>query len=223
MHAYKKSIMLSAIVSGAASLLLSIPACAQSTVTVEGTLSVENGNTDCTSAYFKKAKGGEKVFGYSQAAVLAILYKLCGQGTPFNPEGDLTFVKIGDPIRPDGGLFVRFPGLSLPTLDFGAIPDASTKFDFYSGNALIYSKEYDGFADFPQYPLNAISDANPLLGFNFITSFKDIGVPKSAKITRVDVKFAQKKPGGLAIGDAGLLIPGKTVISKNKVILSGSN
>lgn len=222
MHTIRKLHVLSALVSSAAMFVLSIPSSAQSTVTVEGNLRVQNGNSDCTSAYFKKSKGAEKIYGYSQSALLAILYKYCGQGAPVDPAGDLEFVLVEDPMRPDGGLFARFPTPSLPTLDFGAVPNASTRFDFYQGNIPIYTIEYDGFADFPRYPLNAISDDNKLLGFTFTVNFKDIGVPKSAKITRVHVKFSQKKPGGLAIGDAGLLIPGKTVISKNKVILSES-
>jgi len=31
----------------------------------------------------------------------------------------------------------------------------------------IYTKEYDGFADFPQYPINVLSDLNAYLGIAF--------------------------------------------------------
>ncbi len=55
------------------------------------------------------------VFGYSQSAVIASLEmsKLVAVGVP---STDVNFVLIGDPMNPNGGMFTRFPGLSLPNL-----------------------------------------------------------------------------------------------------------
>jgi PE-PPE domain len=33
---------------------------------------------------------------------------------------------------------------------------------------VIYTGEYDGVADFPQYPLNLLSDLNAELGFRYV-------------------------------------------------------
>src|SRR5208337_2564 len=77
------------------------------------------------------------------------------------PSGvNLNFTLVGDPSNPNGGLFARFPGLSLPSLGltFGtATPDNSFP-------TRIYTIEYDGFADFPQYPIDVLSDLSAFLG-----------------------------------------------------------
>ena len=104
------------------------------------------------------------VFGFSQSSVLAstTMTELANQGVP---SDDVHFVLIGDVSNPDGGTLERFDlpvgtDPSFPSLGFtltGATPD-----DLYPTD--IYSQEYDGFADFPQYPLNVVSDLNALLG-----------------------------------------------------------
>ena len=69
----------------------------------------------------------------------------------------------GDPNNPAGGLFERFDGLSIPSLGItfnGATPD------LYPTD--IFTQEYDGFADFPQYPIDPLSDLNALLGVYFV-------------------------------------------------------
>jgi len=68
-------------------------------------------------------------------------------------------VLTGDPNNPAGGLFERFDGLSIPSVGItfnGATPD------LYPTD--IFTQEYDGFADFPKYPLNLVSDLNAALG-----------------------------------------------------------
>jgi len=106
------------------------------------------------------------VFGYSQSAniVSQEMMALNPTNTPGGsllPGGvTLNFTLVGDVSNPNGGLLARFPGLSLPSLGltFGlATPDNSfpTK---------IYTIEYDGFADFPQYPIDALSDVNAFFG-----------------------------------------------------------
>ncbi len=103
------------------------------------------------------------VLGYSQSAIIASMAmpQLLAQG--YLPS-QIDFTLLGDPSAPNGGLFARFPGLSLPSLGatFGT---ATPSNDFPT---TIYSLEYDGFADFPQYPINFLSDANALAGIIYV-------------------------------------------------------
>ncbi len=107
------------------------------------------------------------VFGWSQSADFAGLteLKLAAQGVP---SDDLHFVLVGDVYNPNGGMLERFniPGglhLSVPSLgipSIGATPDNLYPTD-------IYTNEYDGFADFPRYPINFLSDLNAYSGILF--------------------------------------------------------
>jgi hypothetical protein len=66
------------------------------------------------------------------------------------------FVLIGDLMNPNGGIFERFAGLNLTALGvdfYGATPSNAYP-------TTIYTMEYDGWADFPEYPLNILSDFN---------------------------------------------------------------
>jgi PE-PPE domain len=100
--------------------------------------------------------------GYSQSAQIAIDEKLelIGSG---NPSPDVTFLLLGSGNRPDGGFLERFTGLVIPGapgFDFnGAEPtDAGI-------TTIDIANQYDGNADFPQYPINVVADLNSLLGF----------------------------------------------------------
>ncbi|MHA7650633.1 PE family protein [Mycobacterium sp. ML4] len=104
------------------------------------------------------------VFGYSQSAEIASLEmrQLAAMGAP--SPADLDFVLIGDPMNPNGGLLQRFAGLTLPSLGVsmvGATPD-----NVYP--TTIYTREYDGLADFPRYPLNFVSDLNAFFGIGAV-------------------------------------------------------
>jgi hypothetical protein len=104
------------------------------------------------------------VFGLSQSTAIAstTMTELANQGVP---SDDVHFVLVGDISNPDGGVLERFDvpagsDPSFPSLGFtltGAGPA-----DLYPTD--IYTQEYDGFADFPKYPLNLISDLNAALG-----------------------------------------------------------
>ena len=107
------------------------------------------------------------VFGYSQSSVIASQYmaQLATSSTPPKPD-QLSFVLVGDPSNPNGGLNPRFevPGvpLSLSSLgekfNVGATPGNAYPTD-------IYTIEYDGLGgDFPQYPIDFLSDLNAVLG-----------------------------------------------------------
>jgi hypothetical protein len=135
-------------------------------------VSVARGVTILNNAIQSYATPGNtiNVFGYSQSAVIASveMQALNPTNTPGGsllPAGvTLNFTLVGDPSNPNGGLLTRFPGLSLPSLGltFGtATPDNSFP-------TRIYTIEYDGFGDFPQYPINVLSDLNAFLGIVYL-------------------------------------------------------
>jgi PE-PPE domain/PE family len=109
------------------------------------------------------------VLGYSQSAIIASMEEQMLNptntgmaGSPFFSQ--LNFSLIGDVANPNGGLLSRFPGLSLPSIGvtFGtSTPDNSFM-------TTIVTQEYDGFADFPQYPINVLSDINAFAGIAFV-------------------------------------------------------
>jgi hypothetical protein len=108
------------------------------------------------------------VFGYSQSAIIAsdLMPKLLAEGytNGINGPNQIYFTLVGDELNPNGGLLSRFPGLSTPTVGItwgGATPSN----DFPT---TIYTLEYDGFADFPRYPIDIFSDLNAALGIAFV-------------------------------------------------------
>ncbi|KAA8962732.1 PE-PPE domain-containing protein [Mycobacterium sp.] len=107
------------------------------------------------------------VFGYSQSAIIESLLqsKLASQGVP---SDDVHFVLIGDVSAPNGGLVERFnlPDNAHPTLpSLGITFTGAGPADLYPTD--VYTHEYDGFADFPRYPIDVLSDLNALLGIAF--------------------------------------------------------
>ena len=56
------------------------------------------------------------------------------------------------PICPTAALLARFPGLYIPILDFSFNGPAPTDTQF---DTVEINRQYDGFADFPLYPLNS--------------------------------------------------------------------
>jgi len=103
------------------------------------------------------------VFGYSQSSAFSsmTMQQLESQGVPGD---DVHFVLVGDTAAPDGGLLERFdlPGSDLSVPSFGITFGDPTPADLYPTD--IYTLEYDGFADFPQYPINPIADLNAFAG-----------------------------------------------------------
>jgi hypothetical protein len=102
------------------------------------------------------------VEGYSQSAQIAIDEKvdLMQSGSP---PPDVTFLLLGSGNRPDGGFLERFSGLVIPGV---------TGFDFNGAEptdagipTIDIANQYDGNADFPQYPINVVADLNALFGF----------------------------------------------------------
>lgn len=106
------------------------------------------------------------VFGYSQSAALSSLAmtQLAEQGVPAD---DVHFVLVGDTAAPNGGLLERF---DFPLGSNPSIPSLGITFGHPTPNLYptdVYTLEYDGFADFPQYTLNPIADLNALVGMVF--------------------------------------------------------
>jgi len=113
------------------------------------------------------------VFGYSQSAIIGSLLE-AGYIPPNSPYPDpeipaglqdsINFVYVGNEMNPNGGFLSRFPNLNLPSLGvpfYGATPENA----YPTTN---YTREYDGFADFPRYPLNFLADLNAGLGIVFV-------------------------------------------------------
>jgi hypothetical protein len=145
------------------------------------------------------------VRGFSQSATISslVMRQLDPSGTPQTGPLDPQFLLTGDPSNPNGGLLERFNGfettngdvhsleLNLPSL--GVSFDGATPSDDYVTN--IYSLEYDGYADFPRYPLNFLSDVNAFLGIETIHgTYLDLGVGGSGP-TAAEIANALLLPG----------------------------
>ncbi len=126
--------------------------------------SVAQGEATLNNAIMQQIADGNHVdvFGYSQSTVISSLLMSQLSAEHVNPS-DVSFTLVGDPNNPDGGMLERFIGLSLPS--FGATFSGPTPSDLYPTD--IYTNEYDGFADFPRYPINLLSDLNALLGIAY--------------------------------------------------------
>lgn len=99
------------------------------------------------------------VQGFSQGAGIASLEmaNLKAQGVP---SSSVSFSLVGNAMNPNGGLYSRFEGLTFPGM--GRTFWGSTPANDYP--TVVYTLEYDGFADFPRYPLNVVSVANAVMG-----------------------------------------------------------
>jgi len=155
------------------------------------------------------------VFGYSQSSTLSgiAMQLLDPSGTPQTGPLDPQFLLIADPNAPNGGLFERFNGfetltgnttvnpLNLAALGFSF--NGATPSDDYVSN--VYTLEYDGFADFPRYPLNFLSDVNAFLGIAELHgTYLNGGVDGSGP-TPTDIADAVLLPGSAADGTADSL------------------
>jgi hypothetical protein len=111
------------------------------------------------------------IFGYSQGANVASTVKgqlALANGGLIDP--DTTFVFIGNPNRPNGGLFERGAALgTVPILDatFGN-PTPTNTAEPGVINTTDIAFQYDGVADFPAYPLNFLADLNAIAGFAYV-------------------------------------------------------
>lgn len=161
------------------------------------------------------------VFGYSQSAIISSLlqggYTITVDGKPktFTVPSDLdvSFVMVGDEMNPDGGFLSRFSGRDMPIFSltslgipfYGATPGGQIPPDggpiqtYY--DTTVYTREYDGFADFPRYPINFLADLNAGLGIVFVhTKYAPVPSPPAAKpcesycLTQAEVENAIALP-----------------------------
>ena len=107
---------------------------------------------------------GDVIFGYSQGAVAASLYKATHTGN--------TYLLVENPSRPNGGVMQRFKGLTIPFVEVtfsGATPNNGV--DGAPGDLTIdVARQYDGWADFPKYLWNPVAIANAILGIALVHS-----------------------------------------------------
>ncbi|WP_319432393.1 PE-PPE domain-containing protein [Mycobacterium sp. RTGN5] len=111
------------------------------------------------------------IFGYSQGATVSSIVKrqLADANGGFIPA-KYSFVLIGDPNRPNGGLFERLAALgTVPILDATFGQPTPTDTTVQPGvNTTDIAFQYDGVADFPANPLNVLADLNALFGFWYV-------------------------------------------------------
>ena len=105
------------------------------------------------------------IFGYSQSSEASslLMQQLQVDGVPGD---DVHFVLVGDLVNPNGGLLSTFDFPAGNTSAFSALDvpfEPAAPSDLYPTD--IYTLEYDGFADFPHYTTNLLSDLNAMLGF----------------------------------------------------------
>ena len=129
--------------------------------------SVDQGITILTQTMAGLPAGTETtVFGYSQSAIIGALlqeeYK--GFKVPTDLQDTTQFIFVGNELNPNGGLLSRFPDLDLTSLGipfYGGTPENAYR-------TFNYAQEYDGFADFPRYPMNFLSVLNAAMGIAFV-------------------------------------------------------
>ncbi|MFS0899432.1 PE-PPE domain-containing protein [Mycolicibacterium litorale] len=107
------------------------------------------------------------VYGYSQSAVIATMEKrrLIERARNGQPVPDVSFVLLANPNRPNGGVMQRFDGMHIPMLDVTFNGSTPTDGDF---TTVDIARQYDGWADFPVYPMNMAATANALLGIYYL-------------------------------------------------------
>lgn len=128
-------------------------------------------NPDVGSAA-PRADDSVEVFGYSQSAVIASLAKrdLIAGYRPGDPA--VSFLLVANPMRPNGGILMRFAGWpTIPILGVsfdGASPTDSA--DLGDGRfaypTVDIVRQYDALGgDFPLRPLNLLATVNALMGY----------------------------------------------------------
>ena len=139
--------------------------------------SVQAGAADLEDAIAEHPNEHLVISGYSQGAGVANVVKrrLAEQYPAGTKAPDIDFVLIGDPNLPNGGLMSRFAGLHIPILDFSFNGPAATDTQF---DTVEIVRKYDGFTDFPLYPLNLVADLNAVLGIVYVHMYLlDVSLP----------------------------------------------
>jgi hypothetical protein len=125
---------------------------------------IDEATSELNSAITQTYAGDHMVASsYSESTTPATLEMIAldgeqGQAGVPNPD-NLSFVMLGDLNNPNGGIFERLSGLNPGTDYFTATP-ADTPYQ-----TDIYTIQYDGVADAPQYPSDLPADLNALAGY----------------------------------------------------------
>lgn len=132
--------------------------------------SIGAGVVELEEAMTEAGNGPLVIYGDNQGSIVAnvVKRKLAEQYPDKAGAPDIDFVLTSDFNVPNGGVHARFPGLYIPVLDWtfdGAEP-TDTPFD-----TDVIIRQYDGFADFPLYPLNVVASLNALLGVIYVSPF----------------------------------------------------
>lgn len=114
-------------------------------------------------------------YGYSQGAVVVGRYKA------MTDDDGIAYVLLSNPARPNGGMLSRFQGVTIPILDiplFGGTPISSVGWDGRTPTTYDIARQYDGWPDFPKYPVNILATANALLGMLYLHGTYEYDLPE---------------------------------------------
>jgi pimeloyl-ACP methyl ester carboxylesterase len=136
--------------------------------------SVHSGVVALTGAYTAAQGTGQPIviFGYSQGATVAGQFKALHAADPQSVKDTTNYFFIGNPQRPNGGVFERLAMLgTVPVLDatFGnPTPTDTCLHSNGSTCATDVALQYDGVVDSPQWIANPLAVGNALAGFQYV-------------------------------------------------------
>jgi diacyltrehalose acyltransferase len=113
-------------------------------------------NTAITQTY-----AGDNIvdLSYSESTIAATQEMIALDALPVGQRPDVSFVMLGDLNNPNGGILERLSGLN-PGIDYYTATPSDTPYP-----TDIYTIQYDGVADFPQYLTDIPADLNAAMGY----------------------------------------------------------
>jgi hypothetical protein len=162
------------------------------------------GAAELNQGIMQQLADGNKVvvWGYSESTSIATqeLVNLDALPADQRPDpADLQFVLLEDLNNPNGGFANRFPDLLAQS--FPATP-ADTPY-----TTDIYTIEYSGSSDFPQYPSDLLADANAVAGFIDLHPFLLPGWPTGFNSSELAGAVLEPTSPGYAGNTDYFLIP----------------
>jgi hypothetical protein len=111
------------------------------------------------------------IWGYSEGTTVGSIEKsmLAGANGGTVPN-NVSFVEIGNLQRPNGGILERLAALgTVPVFD-ATVGNPTPTNTAAPGqiNTTDITFQYDGVADFPQYPLDLLADLNAIAGYEYV-------------------------------------------------------
>lgn len=145
------------------------------------------------------------VGGYSEGALLVEQLKRDVARSPSPPSPlVLSFLEIATPFIPNGGIFARFPGLTIPGIIPGLAVPGMGPAQPTQYNTTYVINEYDTFGDFPAY-LNPVALINAVFAhfYTHVDTFYDsLDLDDPANIVK-------QVPNGASGTDTYVLVPNK--------------